>query len=232
MSDSLPKGLCLHLVFTEVNFNSCFGGLGSLLVITRVRMPQNQNKVFNTGCLRKRCVLGDNLQWFKYLSRCGIFLMQAFTKTLHREKRNFWKSERVIYPRQWSFSTGRQRDHVFLSKKPVFGQCRKYRLDRSKDLELRVLGKWLLSVSCKPALDEEAQDALSWHYLFLVKWRSTAQTPDLGHSCILPLDLIALSRLRLGMKFKNITDASMHWNVFTSYRVTALCSGLSVPAFP
>lgn len=53
MSDSLPKGLCLHLVFTEVNFNSCFGGLGSLLVITRVRMPQNQNKVFNTGCLKK-----------------------------------------------------------------------------------------------------------------------------------------------------------------------------------
>ena len=155
----------------------------------------------------KRCVLGDNFQWFKYLSRCGIFLMQAFTKILHREKHNFWKSERVIYLRQCIVSTGWQRDHLFLSKKPVFGQCTKYCLERSKDLELRVLDKWLLSVSCKPALDEEVQDALSWHYLFLVKWKSTAQTPDLGHSCILPLDLIALSWLRLGIKFKKISDA-------------------------
>lgn len=51
------------------------------------------------------------------------------------------------------YSTGQQSDHLFLSKKPVFGQCGEYYLERSKDLELKVLDKWLLlSAFGKPAL--------------------------------------------------------------------------------
>lgn len=92
------------------------------------------------------------------------------------------------------YSTGQHRDYLFLSKKPVFGQGSKYNLERSQDFELRLLDKWLLlSVSCKPALYEEVQGALSWHYFFLVIRKSMVQIPDLGHACIHPSDLLVFS---------------------------------------
>lgn len=129
--------------------------------------------------------------------------MQAFTETLHRDRLNFRQKVSSLLNTMHIFHRSVQRLLVFFSKEtkePVFGQCSKYYLERSQDLELRVLDKWLLlSVFCKAALHKEV---LSWHCLFLVVWRSMVQIPDSGHGCICPPDLLTLSWLKLGMKIR------------------------------
>lgn len=139
-------------------------------------------------------------------------MMQAFTKMLHRHTLNFLKSEREhFYLRQCLYSTGQHSNYLFLSKKPVFGQCIKYCLERSQDSELRVLGKWLLfSVLCKPALNEEVQCTLNWYYFFLIIWEFPAQIPDLGQGCVNPPDLLAPSWLKLEMKFRTKCTCYTH----------------------
>ena len=64
-------------------FLSSVLGVRFLLVLTRTRVPQNWNKVFRIGCLKKRNMLWDNLKGLKDMSRCEIFFDVGIHQTLH-----------------------------------------------------------------------------------------------------------------------------------------------------